>query len=196
MNAPRLATAAAALALFLAGCNSGSSTSAGFVASATPPAPGLVKLVESSRSGQRVSVDAIVYGPEPGLDLFEFRFGVHIGNAGLVHFVPQQSYTQTALVAGAGQTIAADVDGSDPSLVRVDVAKQGGGAGNGIAGATAIVIRLTFEVQGSGSTTLTLAGDGNGNPQALDRNDAPIGAVHFDPASASVRGVSSGGGGY
>lgn len=186
--------AAAALALVLAGCNSNSSTSAGFAGSATPPTPGLVKLIESSRSGQRVVVDAILYGPEPALDLFEFRFGVHIGNAGLVHFVPQQSYTQTALVAGNGQTIGIDVDGSDPSLVKVDVAKQGGGAGNGVAGATAIVIRLVFEVQGSGSTTLTLTGDGNGDPQAIDRNDAPIVAVHFDPASAGIRGVTSGGG--
>jgi hypothetical protein len=193
-----LAAAAAVLIVFTAGCHSGSSsTSAQFTPSATPPAPGLVKLVEKGRSGARVVVDVVIFGPEPALDLTAFRFGVKIGDSGLVKFVPQGSYTQNALVADAGQTIAIDVDGaSDPSLVAVTVGKNGGGAGNGIAGDSAVVIELSFEVQGSGMTTLTLGGLGNTPPEAVDSTRARIPAVTFDAASAGVTGVTTGGGGY
>jgi hypothetical protein len=186
-----------ALTAFAAGCSNDSETLAQFTPSATAPAPGLVKLVEGSRSGSRVVVDAVLFGPEPALDLMAFRFGIKIGNTALVNFVPQSTYAQTALVAGDGQTIAVEVDGaSDPSLVQVTLEKDGGGAGNGVAGASAVVIELTFEVQGSGATTLTLSGIGGNPPRAIDSHIAPIGAVTFDAANATLTGITTGGSGY
>ena len=105
--------------LLLAGCGGGSSsTVAQFTPSATTPTPGLVKLVPKTTSGSRAVVDVLIFGPEPNLDLFDFQFGVKIGDTSLVTFVPQDAYIQTALVPGAGQTIDAIVDGaSDPSVV-------------------------------------------------------------------------------
>ena len=201
MSSPRsislrsLVSMIAALGLSLAGCHSSSSTSAQFTASVTAPAPGLVKIVPKSRSGSRLVADVVIFGPEAGLDLLAFRFGVKIGDTSIVRFAPQNNYTQTALVAGDGQAVAIDVDGvSDPSLVQVDVEKQGGGAGNGIDGASAIVIELSFDVQTSGATTLTLVGLGNDAPEALDSRRTAIAGVTFDAASASVRGVTTGGG--
>jgi hypothetical protein len=183
------------LTAFSAGCSSDSMTSAQFTPSATPAAPGLVKLEEKSRSGARVVVDVAFFGPEAALDLNAFKFGIRNGNPDLVKFVSQMTYAQTALIAGAGQTILTDVDGaSDPSLVEVDVEKQGGGLGNGVAGTSAVVIELTFDVRGSGATTLTLVGLGAGQPRAFDSLSAPIPAVTFDAASATVRGVTTGGG--
>jgi hypothetical protein len=183
------------LTVFSVGCSSDSMTSAQFTPSATPAAPGLVKLQERSRSGARVVVDAVLFGPEAALDLDAFKFGIRNGNPDLLKFVSQMTYTQTALIAGAGQTIATDVDGdSNPSLVQVDVEKLGGGAGNGVAGTSAVVIELTFDVRGSGTTTLTLVGLGADQPKALDSAHAAIPAVTFDAASATVRGVTTGGG--
>jgi hypothetical protein len=183
------------LTAFSVGCSSDSMTSAQFTPSATPNAPGLVKLEEKSRSGARVVVDVVLFGPEAALDLDAFKFGIRNGNPDLVKFVSQMTYVQTALIAGAGQTILTDVDGvSNPSLVQVDVEKQGGGAGNGVAGASAVVIELTFDVRGSGTTTLSLVGLGADQPRAFDSTRAPIPAVNFDAATATVRGVTTGGG--
>jgi hypothetical protein len=183
------------LTAFSVGCSSSTMTSGQFTASATPEAPGLVKLEERSRSGSRMVVDVVVFGPEATLDLNEFKFGIRIGNSNLVKLAAQATYTQTALIAAAGQTIATDVDGaSDPSLVQVDVKKQGGGAGNGIAAASAVVIELTFDVRGSGTTTLALVGLGADQARAFDSLRAPIPAVTFDAASATVMAVTTGGG--
>ena len=183
-------------AMMLVGCSNSSSTAAQFQASTTAPAPGLVKLEQKSRSGARLIVDVRIYGPEPNLDLSAFRFGIKIGDAGLVRLAPQMSYPQNALVAGNGQTITMNVDASDPTLVQVEVAKQGGGAGNGFATASAIVIELPFDVQQAGTTSLTLGDIGNDPPHAFDSARAVIAAVRFDDAAATVRGVSTGGSGY
>jgi hypothetical protein len=192
-----LALIVVALAASGIGCSNNPTTTAQFTASATPVAPGLVKLLEKTHSGSRVVVDAVLFGPEPGLDLTAFHFGIKIGSPDRLRFVGKSSYAQNALVAGAGQTIAIDVDGmSDASLVQVNVEKLGGGAGNGVAAASAVVIELSFDVSGDGAATLTLVGLGNNPPQAVDSNRAPIAAVNFDAASASVRGVTTGGGGY
>ena len=183
--------------LLLAGCSNDSTTSAQFAASQTPSAPGLVQLAQSSISGTQVQVDVLLHGPEPGLDLNAFRFAVKISDPSTVRFVPQASYAQSALVAGAGQSILIDVDGaSDPSLVIVQMRKAGGGAGNGFTSPAAVVLRLTFEVLGSGGATLSFAGVGAFPAQALDSTGQPIDAVRFDAAGASIAGVRSGGGGY
>jgi len=184
--------------LLSAACGGGSkSTAAQFSASTTAPAPGLVKLVPKANSGSRAIVDVLIFGPEPGLDLLGFRFGVKIGDTGLVRFVPQSDYLQNALVPDAGQTVAVNVDGaSDPSIVVIEVDKNGGGAGNGFATASALVIELAFDVQGSGSTTLSLVGPGAGDPEAVNSRRDPIAAVTFDAASGAIRGVTTGGGGY
>ena len=100
------------------------------------------------------------------------------------------------LVAGDGQSISVNVDAaSDPSLVQVNVGKNGG-AGNAVAVPSAVVIEVSFEVQAAGTTTLTLVGLGDESPRAVDSTGAPIAAVHFDAASARVTGVSTGGSGY
>ena len=192
-----LAPTAFVLMTIAAGCSgSNSTTSARFTQSATPQTPGLVKLVSGGGSGSRVLVHVQLFGPEQNLDLFAFQFGVAIGNPNLVRLVAQSSYVQTALTAEAGQTIAVDVDGaSNPAIVGVDVGKQGGGTGNGITAAATVVVDLTFEVQGAGTTTLTLVGLGGNPPKALNSNLAAIGAVTFDPASAGISGVTTGGGG-
>ena len=182
--------------VLLTGCGSDPSTAASFSASTTAPTPGLVKLEQKSRSGARVVVDVRIHGPEPNLDLFAFHFGIRVGDASLVKLAAQASYPQDALVAGAGQTIATVVDPSDPTLIRVSVEKQGGGAGNGFAGDTALVIELPFDVQAAGVTTLTLSGIGNVPPQAFDSTRSVIAGVTFDVASATVRGVTTGGSGY
>lgn len=196
-STPRLASFVAALAVSLAGCHGSSTTSAQFTGSATGATPGLVKLVQKSRSGSRVVVDVLIFGPEDGIDLFGSKFAVKIGDPSIVRLAAQTTYTQNALVAGDGQTIAIDVDGaSDPTLVKVDVEKQGGGAGNGIPGASAVVIELPFDVLASGGTTLTLTGLGANAPVAFDSRQTAIAGVTFDVASASVRGVTTGGGGY
>lgn len=187
------------LAVSLSGCGGSSKSSLGaqFTASATAAAPGLVKLVQKSRSGARVIVDVVIYGPDPGLDLYVFKFDVKIGDTSIVKFVPQASYMQSALTAGTGQTVAVTVDDSmaDPSLVKCLIQKTGGGAGNGIASASAIVIELAFDAKMSGATTLTLVGEGANPPQAFDSTNAVIAGVTFDALSAGVKGVSTGGGG-
>lgn len=183
------------LSLLLAGCSGDTSTSTQFVQSATAPAPGLVKLVPKSVAGSRILLDVLIFGPEPDLDLSAFEFGIDIGNTGLVRFVPQATYIQSALVADAGQTIEIDVDGSsDPSLVSVVVEKRGGGPGNGFASDAAIVIELAFDVQGSGETTLSFVGLGANPPRALDSARAPIGAVTFDDEKSGVSVVTRDGG--
>ena len=193
---PLVVSICVGVAVFLAGCSNNPSLSAQFTPSATAPAPGLVKLVERSRSGSRVLVDVLLYGPDPGLDLFAFEFGIMSGNDNLVRLVPQSTYNQTALVAGDGQSISINVDAaSDPLLVQVDV-KKNGGAGNAVAAPSAVVIELSFDVQAAGTTRLTFVGLGGEPPRAVDSAGAPIAAVHFDAASASVTGVSSGGSGY
>jgi len=184
--------------LLAAACGGGSSsTVAQFSASTTATAPGLVKLVPKMNSGSRAVVDVLIFGPEPDLDLLSFQFGIKIGNTDLARFVPQATYLQNALVPAEGQTLAVNVDGvTDPSIVVVEVTKNGGGAGNGFAGASALVIELAFDVQGSGATTLSIVGPGAGDPVALDSHRAPIAAVRFDGASGALRGVTTGGGGY
>jgi hypothetical protein len=192
-----LASIGVVLTVFLADCSSNATTSAQFTASATAQVPGLVKLVPKATSGSRAVVDVVIFGPEPNLDLLGFEFGIKIGDTNLVRFVPQSTYAQSALVPEAGQTIATSVDGAtDPSLVRIEVTKNGGGAGNSIAGASAVVIELAFDVQGSGATTLSIVGLGAGEPEALDSHRTPIAAVRFDAASGGLRGVTTGGGGY
>lgn len=183
-------------AAFLAGCGSDPTTSAQFTASRTAPAPGVIKLEQKSRSGSRVVVAVRIYGPEPALDLFAFRFGIRIGDARLVRLATQTTYPQDALVAANGQTIAIDVDASDPTLIEVNVEKQGGGVGNGFATASASVIELPFDVEGEGGTSLTLVGLANDPPKAFDSTHAVIAGVSFDAASAGVRGVTTGGGRY
>jgi len=184
--------------LLLAACGGGSkSTVAQFTASATAPAPGLVKIVPKATSGSRAVVDVVIFGAEPALDLLGFEFGVKIGDTNLVRFVPQTDYIQTALIPDAGQTIETSVDGAtDPSVVRVEVTKNGGGAGNGVAAGSSVVIELAFDVQGSGATTLSIVGLGAAAPVALNSRRDPIAAVRFDAASGGLRGVTTGGGGY
>jgi hypothetical protein len=181
--------------LLLAGCGGESRTSAQFLESTTAPTPGLVKLVASAVSGNRVVVDVVMHGPEPDLDLNAFRFGVQVDNPALLRFAPQSSFLQTALVAGEGQTIAIDVQATeDPSLVVVETQKRGGGAGNGFASATAIVIELSFEILGEGTASLSLVGVDGNPPLALDPTRTPIDGVVFDAESAHVVGVTVGGG--
>ena len=82
--------------------------------------------------------------------------------------------------------------GADNGRVVVGVSKLGGPPGNGVAGASAIVVRLTFALQKEGSTTLTFGG--SPSPKVLDSGGTPIGTITYDGASATLTGVSTGGG--
>ena len=195
LSSARFASLALLTAIAVAGCHGNSSTSAQFAPSNTAATPGLVKLMQKSRSGSRVVLDVVIFGPEPALDLSGFKFAVKIGDPSLAQLAMQTTCSQNALVAGDGQAITVEVDGaSDPSLIQVTTAKQGGGPGNGIAGGSAVVIELPLDVQGSGATSLTLVGIGDQPPQAIDSTRNSIPAVTFDDASATVRGVTTGGG--
>lgn len=185
------------------GCSSGSSgsLSASFTASGTPTAANLIKLIQKSKSGSHVIVQAVIYGPTTSQDLYTFAFDVAIGDPTIVKFVSGSAVAGTALTVTGGQTISAIADlgtlpggGVDNSRVVVGVSKLGGGLGNGVAGASAVVVELTFATLKSGTTTLTLTG--SPNPQVLDHNGAPIGSITFDAADASMTGVMSSGGGY
>lgn len=191
---------AALTALVLVGCGSSnnSSLAAQFTASGTASSPGLVKLIRKSTSGTRVVVQVVIYGPAPALDLYSFAFDVKIADTSVLKFVAGSGVAGGALTATGGQTIEAIVQTApaDASDVVCGVSKLGGGLGNGIAGAQAVVVEMAFDVKKEGTTTLTLIGSGANPPRALDHNGATIGAVTFDSASASVKGVSSGGGGY
>jgi len=187
----------ALLALVMAGCSNDSTTSAQFAGSATPPAPGLIKLSLASTSGTQVLVNVLLFGPEPALDLNAITFAIKISDPSAVRFVPQTTYVQSALVAAEGQRVAIDVDGaSDPSLVNVQIAKLGGGAGNGFTSPSAVVIQLSFEVVGSGGAALSFSGVGRSPAQAFDSNGRTIDDVIFDTQGASIAAVTTGGGGY
>ena len=186
------------------GCGGSSSSSLGvqFTQSATPQSARLVKLVKKSSSGTHVVVDAVIYGPDTTLDMYSFAFDVKIGDPNVLRFVNGSGTAGNALVAFAGQSVQAQADlgqlpgggGTDNSTVVVGVSKLGGGVGNGISGSSAVVVELTFAVQMAGSTTLTIAG--SPAPRCLDSGGLTIGSITFDAASATVKGVSTGGGGY
>jgi len=185
------------LGLALLGCSNDSTTSAQFAGSTTPPAPGLVKMSLASASGTQVLVNVLLFGPEPALDLNAISFAIRISDPSAVRFLPQTTYVQSALVASDGQRIAIDVDGaSDPSLVNVQIAKLGGGAGNGFTSPSAVVIQLSFEVVGSGGAALSFSGVGRTPAQAFDSNGRPLDDVLFDRQGATIAAVRTGGGGY
>jgi hypothetical protein len=193
---------AATVGLGCSGGGSNGSLGAGFTASTTTSAPNLVKLVKKSTSGTLLVVDVVIYGATTSQDLYSFAFDIGIGDPTVVKFVPASAVAGNALQAGTGQTIQAVADlgtlgggGVDNSRVVVGVTKLGGGSGSGNGVATsAVVVTLSFQVLKAGSTTLTLTG--NPTPKALDSDGAAIGSITFDAASASVTGVSTGGGGY
>src|SRR5262245_29633479 len=182
--------------LWAIGCGGGSSSglSGGFTASSTATTPGLIKLVKKSSSGSHVVVSATLYGPVAA-DLYSFAFDVVVGNTATAKFVPNSAAAGTTLTASGGQTIQAeaDVSSGDATHVVVGVSKLGGGTGNGTS-ANTVIVDLTFAMQASGMTSLAIAT--SPAPQALDSTGTPIGGVTFDTAAGTLRGTSSGGGGY
>ena len=194
-------TLASLALLSLLGCGGGSSSSLGaqFTQSSTPTAPRLIKLVQKSKSNARVVVNATIYGPDTTLDMYSFAFDVKIGDPSVVKFVAGSALAGNALTPFAGQSIQVVAGlgtlpggGTDNSRVVVGVTKLGGGAGNGISGNSAAIVSLSFQVLKQGTTTLQLTGAPN--PVVLDHNGAVIGSITFDTATASMKGVSSGGG--
>jgi hypothetical protein len=185
--------------IFGYGCGgSNSSFSAQFTPSTTAPAVDLVKLVQKSASGGRILVQAVIYGPDPSLDMFSFAFDVNIGDSTVLRFMPNSAVAGNALTASAGQTITVEAapDMSDPSRIVVGVSKLGGGPGNGVGGTLAnpvIVVSLTFQVLKQGTSTLAISTAPHA-PTVLDHNGAAIGAITFDSANGSVTAVSTGGG--
>jgi len=189
----------ALLALLGCGGGGGSTLGAQFTQSSTPAAPRLIKLVQKSKSNARVVVQAVIYGPDASLDMYSFAFDVKIADPTVVKFVAGSAVAGNALTVSGGQTLQAFAGlgtlpggGTDNSRVVVGVSKLGGGVGNGIAGSSAAIVSLAFEVQKQGTTTLTLGG--SPNPVVLDHNGAAIGSITYDSASASMKGVVTGGG--
>jgi hypothetical protein len=187
----------------LLGCGGGSD-SGGYAVTFTPSntatAPRLVKLVQKSKSGGRVVVQVVIYGPDTTLDMYSFAFDVLIGDPNVLRFVGNSDVAGNALVATGSQSIeslATVADGgSDPSTVVVGVSKLYGGTGNGVSGSSAVVVEMAFDVRSAGTTTLTLAGSGGNPARVFDSNGSVIGSITFDTASASVQGTPTGGGGY
>ena len=188
----------------LLGCSDddASALSVTFTPSATPQAARLVKLVQKTKSGGRVVVQAVIYGPDTTLDMYSFAFDVNIGDTDVLRYVDGSDVAGDALVPAGGQTVESIVGlgtlpggGTDLSTVVVGVSKLGGGAGNGIAGTSAVVVELSFDVRSAGATTLTLTGSGGNPPRVFDSNGSVIGTISFDPADAAVQGVATGGGG-
>jgi hypothetical protein len=133
--------------------------------------------------------------------MYSFAFDVKIGNPAVAKFVAGSAVAGNALVPTAGQSVQAIADlgtlpggGADNSTVVVGVSKLGGPPGNGIAGNSAVIVELAFDAIKEGTSTLTIAG--SPSPQALNSSGTPIASITFDAASASIKGVSSGGGGY
>ena len=208
MNTPhakvtRRAVAVGLLAgLTMLGCGGSDSAtlSAQFTASATTTTPRLIKLVQKSRSGTRVVVQAVVYGPDTTLDMYSFAFDVKIADTSVVKYVADSDVPGNALQPFAGQTIQSIVATAvgDTSRVVVGVSKQGGGVGNGVAGNSAVIVEMSFQALKSGTTTLTITGPPlGGDPVVLDSDGAVIGTMTFDTAPGTLKGISTGGsGGY
>jgi hypothetical protein len=182
------------------GCGGGSNSSfsAQFTPSATTPAVDLVKLVQKSKSGGRVVVQAVVYGPDANLDMFSFAFDVKIGDPTVLKFVAGSAVEGNALTVSGGQTITVEAgpDQSDPTHIVVGVTKVGGGLGNGVGGSVASpvsIVSLTFQSLKQGTSTLAIAA-GPTAPTVLDHNGDPIGAITFDTANGTVTAISTGGG--
>jgi len=188
-------------ALSFLGCGGGGSGGGGgvgaqFTPSSTSSAKDLVKLIEKTKSGAQVVVQAVIYGPDVSLDLYTFAFDVTMGDTTVVKYVSASAKipaTGAALVAFAGQTlqVIAQPDGSDPKHIVVGVSKLGGGAGNGVATASAVVVEMTFQVLKAGTTTLTITGNPAATkaPEAIDHNGVAIAAVNFDSAPATIQGI-------
>ena len=180
------------------GCGgSNSSFSAQFTPSATAAAVDLIKLVPKTTSGGRVVVQAVIYGPDAGQDMYSFAFDVKIGDPTVLKFVTNSAAAGNALTASAGQTITvqAGPDVSDTTHIVVGVTKVGGGPGNGVGGSLAnpvIIVSLTFQVLKMGTSTLAIAAVPA--PSVLDHNGAAIGAITFDTVTGSVTAISTGGG--
>ena len=196
--------AVSTVALLLPGCGGGggggTSIAASFTESATTLALHVVKLQQKSASGGRVVVKVVIGGPDTTLDMFAFAFDVKIGDGTVAKFVTGSAVAGNALVATAGQSIQANAapSGADPTDIVVGVSKLGGPPGNGVAGASATIVELSFDVLKAGSTTLTIVGSGSNPPTCLDSQSPPqpIPTITFDAAAATLKGVSTGGGGY
>ena len=186
-------------AFFGYGCGgSNSSFSAQFAPSATATAVDLIKLVPKTTSGGRIVVQAVIYGPDAGQDMYSFAFDVKIGDPTVLKFMTNSAVAGNALSASAGQTITvqAGPDVSDATHIVVGVTKVGGGPGNGVGGSLAspvIIVSLTFQVLKQGTSTLAIAA-GPTAPTVLDHNGAAINAITFDTADGSVTAISTGGG--
>ncbi|HJQ98626.1 MAG TPA: hypothetical protein VJ826_09935 [Candidatus Polarisedimenticolaceae bacterium] len=199
-----LATMVAASLLGCGGGNDSGGFAVTFTPSTTATAPRLVKLVQKSKSGGRVVVQVVIYGPDASLDMFSFAFDVLIGDPNVLRFVSGSDHPGNALVPSPGTSQTVDsiaglgtlpAGGTDFGTVVVGVTKFGDGSGNGISGSSAVVVELAFDVRSAGTTTLTLAGSGGNAARVFDSNLNVIGTITFDSESASVQGTSAGGGG-
>jgi hypothetical protein len=197
-----IATLAAASLLGCGGSNDSGGFAVTFTPSTTTTAPRLVKLVQKSKSGGRVVVQAVIYGPDAALDMYSFAFDVIIGDPNILRFVSHSDTPGNALIPTGGQTVDSIASegtlpggGTDFSTIVIGVSKLGAGPGNGVSGASAVVVDLAFDVRSAGATTLTLAGSGGNPARVFDSNGSVIGTITFDSASASVAGAATGGGG-
>ncbi len=163
----------------------------------------LIKLVPKTASGEFVVVQAVIYGPDMGLDMYAFAFDVKIGDTSVVQYAAGSAAAGDALtlLAGQGVQVLAAPDGTDPSHIVVGVSKTGVPPGNGVSGASAVIVELTFRVLRQGTTTLALTGSTaipTQPPTVLDSASPPqpIAVITFDSANGTVTAISTGGGGY
>lgn len=199
MRSTKIALAALAAALVLvAGCDGGGGggggappVSAAFAASATSPAPNVVRITGRPTDANTVAIDVVIDGPTTSSGLYAFAFDIELSNPAVARYVSGSADFGDALTLAAGQGESVLVSQSGNRVI-VGVSKTGGGAGNGVTG-TRIVVSLVFDVIGTGTTNLVFRGSSDpGNPTAgpaaLDAQGAVIGSVVFDADAARISG--------
>lgn len=178
------------------GCSNDNSSSSGFLftPSGTTPTARLVKLLQKQTHATTLVVQAVIYGPDTSLDMYSFAFDVTIGDTNVLQFAAGSAVAGGALVAFAGQDVAATAatDASHTTHVVVNVSKTGPPPGNGVAGSSAVIVELSFQPLNTGVTSIALtgsAGTPSQPPAAFDSADPPqtIGGIVFDSAAATVQ---------
>jgi hypothetical protein len=166
-----------------------------FIASGTPAAPNMVRLVGGNSAGNTVSVKVSVGGPTTSSDIYSFAFDLILSDGSIARYVPGSGVFGPALqldaAQGQGGTVLVTQMGN---RVVVGVSKTGGGAGNGIGNGEDVIVALTFEILKKGTTDLFFGGSPSNpmnptaDPSALDSAGMPIVSVSFDGARAQLIG--------
>jgi hypothetical protein len=187
----------------LLGCGGGSD-SGGYAVTFTPSntatAPRLVKLVQKSKSGGRVVVQVVIYGPDTTLDMYSFAFDVLIGDPNVLRFVGNSDVAGNALVATGSQSIRIARHRGRRRLRplhrrrrRQQALRRDGERRLGLLGGRR---RDGFRRALGGDDDPHLGRERGKSRKGLRLERERDRSITFDTASASVQGTPTGGGGY